>query len=108
MIYLVQIVALIIIIFALSRVYLRFKNNKSSIKEVIFWTTIWILIAIVVFLPQTMTYLARMLGVGRGVDVVIYLGLLVLVYWQFRNNARAEKIEQDISKIVRDIALKKK
>lgn len=108
MIYLVQIVAFIIIIFALSRVYLRFKSNKSSVKEVVFWTTVWILIAIVVFLPQTMSYLARMLGVGRGVDVVIYLALLILVYWQFRNNVRTEKIEQDISKIVREIALKKK
>lgn len=108
MIYLVQFVALIIIIFALSRVYLRFRANKSSVKELMFWTFVWILVAVVVFMPSTMSYFAKMLGVGRGVDVVIYLGLLVLVYWQFRSSARMEKIEQDISKVVREIALRKK
>ena len=55
-----------------------------------------------------MTSFANILGVGRGVDAVIYLALILLFYMQFKNYVKMEKIEQDVSKVVKEIALRKK
>jgi hypothetical protein len=44
--------------------------------------------------------------VGRGVDLVIYISVLILFYLIFRTLVRLDKIEKDITKIVREVALK--
>ena len=103
---LIQIIIIIFVLFALSRVLLRFKNNEITIKEFLFWLIFWIAVSITVLLPQTTSLLASWAGVGRGVDLVIYISIVALFYMIFRIFVRLEKIEQDITKIVREIGMK--
>lgn len=103
---LIQVFIIIFVLFALSRVLLRFKKNEITVKELLFWLIFWVAVSIAVLLPQTTSLLASWAGVGRGVDLVIYISVVVLFYVIFRIFVRLEKIEQDITKIVREVGLK--
>jgi hypothetical protein len=46
------------------------------------------------------------LGVGRGIDVLVYLSIILLFYSNFKQTERIEKLEKEITKLVREIAKK--
>lgn len=108
-----RILAIQVIIVALAAVVLggairRFSRREISLRRLAAWVVLWLAAAVVVLVPQTSERLAALLGVGRGVDVVIYLSIALLFYLQYRLFARLDKIERDITKIVREQALNKK
>lgn len=103
---LIQIIILIFIVFMLIKVVSRFKEGILTVKESIIWSIFWIMAAIVIARPSTTAILAKTLGIGRGVDVIIYLSIVLIFYLLFKIKVRTEKIEQEITKIVREQALK--
>ncbi|MFA5134756.1 MAG: DUF2304 family protein [Patescibacteria group bacterium] len=102
----IKILIILFTVFALSRVFLRFREKHVTLIEFLLWSVLWIGIAVAAVLPQTTTIIADMLGVGRGVDAVIYLALLVLFYGMFRLYVKMEHIEREITQIVRRVALR--
>lgn len=56
-------------------------------------------------MPQTTDVIASKLGVGRGVDVVIYVSLMVLFYVVFRLFIKIEEVEREITTLVRKLAI---
>jgi len=104
----IQIVGIAIAFFSLLMVLLRFKKKELTLREFILWGIFWIILGVFVVYPELMSRLARLFGVGRGVDIIIYLALILLFYLMFKINIRMERIEQDITKIVKEEALKKK
>ena len=103
----IQVIIIIFIVFALSRVLLRYRDGAITVKELLFWLVFWIAASVAVLLPQTTSFLANLVGVGRGVDLAIYVALVIIFYMMFRIFVRLEKIEQDITKVVREVGLKK-
>ncbi|MBU1148465.1 DUF2304 family protein [Patescibacteria group bacterium] len=102
----IQIILVIFILFALSRVVLRFRDKQITIGELIVWSIFWIAVVVVIILPNTTNWLANALGVGRGVDAVIYLAVIVVFYANFRLGVKIEHIQREITQIVRKQALK--
>lgn len=105
---LIKIVLVIFILFVVSKVAWRFKDKAISLQEFILWSIFWLGVGFVVIFPETTSLVANWLGVGRGVDLVIYISVLILFYLVFRVLVRLDKIESDVTKIVREIALNKK
>jgi len=103
---LIKIVLILFILFAVSKVALRYKDKVISLQEFILWTIFWLGVAFVIIFPEITSMVANWLGVGRGVDLVIYISILILFYLVFRALTRQDKIEKDITKVVREIALK--
>jgi len=64
--------------------------------------------SIAVLLPQTTVFLADFLGIWRGTDVAVYLSIVLIFYLIFRIFVKLEKIEKDITAIIREISLKDK
>ncbi|PIP17923.1 MAG: DUF2304 domain-containing protein [Parcubacteria group bacterium CG_4_10_14_0_8_um_filter_35_7] len=104
---LIQLIIILFIFFALWRVILRFKAKDLRARELVFWFIFWILVGVVVLLPETTSFVAERLGVGRGADVIIYFSIIVIFYIIFQIFIRLEHIERNIAKIVREIALEK-
>lgn len=103
-----QIIILIFILFALSRTVLQFRKSKLSLRSLIFWLIFWVAVGIVVILPDTTSRLAGLVGVTRGVDLVIYVAIVALFYLVFRILVKIESLEQDITSAVRQAALEEK
>lgn len=104
---LTQAIAAIFTIFALSRAYLRFKEKKLSSFAFIFWMAVWISGVIMVFNPAITNTIAFYLGIGRGVDVIMYFSIAIIFYLIFRIYIKIEDTQKQITELVRLISLKK-
>lgn len=102
----IQIILLIFLAFAISRVFLRFKDGILSFGTFLFWLAIFTLAVIAVIDPSFTTYIASRIGIERGTDVVIYLSLALLFYLVFRTNIFIENLREEITRLSREIALK--
>ena len=104
-----QLLALIIILFFLIRLVLQKKQGKINGNEFILWLVFWILAGMaVIFLKEIDRIVASLGFSGTGIEVLLYAGAAVLFYLVFRLRLRLEKIEKDITEIVRNIALNNK
>jgi len=103
---LIQIVGIIFALFALSRVVLQLKKRSMSFNEGLFWIFIWILVVVVLIFPEFTGYMANILGVGRGVDAIIYISIAILFYLIYRLYAKIDNLERQITHIVREIAIR--
>ena len=101
----IQIILVLFIFFALTRVILRLRDKIISPKMAIFWSAIWLAALTGVLLPKTTTELASIFGVGRGVDVIVYISLALLFYMVFRIYVMIQDVRQEITSIIRKVAL---
>lgn len=102
-----QAILIIFLLFAFSRVVLRFREGKVNFGMLVFWSGIWILASISVLQPDLTTFLAQKAGIGRGADAIIYLSLVLLFYLVYRTNVVIENLRQEITELTRIIALRK-
>lgn len=101
----IQILLSLFAVFAGVRVVGRYRAKELSGGMSGFWLVFWALVILAAWLPGTATYLANRLGVGRGADLVTYASLAALFYLNFRLLVRLGKMEREITKIVRKVAL---
>ncbi len=70
------------------------------------WLGLWIALLIAVLTPQITGVLAKILGVWRGTDAIVYLSIVLIFYLIFRIFVKLEKIDSDLTTIARKIALR--
>lgn len=105
----IQIVTVIIALFLLTRVGAKFKRKEITLKEALFWGILWFAVGVVVLYPRLTDQLASYIGLqtATGIDLVVYVAVGVVFYLVFRLFVRVERIERDITKIVRHCAIEK-
>ena len=103
----IKIFLLIFILFVLSRIFFRFRAGDITSRELTIWVIFWLLVALAVAVPQQTDTIAQFLGVSRGADLLVYLSILVLFFIVFKIIVKLEKIDKNITKIVRSTALDK-
>ncbi len=103
---LVQIVIVAFALFAALSAGRRYFKKELRAGPLLAWLLLWFAIVVAVIAPQTTELLARILGVGRGADVVIYLSIVALFYLMFRVLIRLEKMDRAITAAVRAVALR--
>lgn len=103
---LIQILITVFVLFAASRIALQYKNEHVGKWPLIFWLAIWTGALVVVYWPNGIDRLARIFGVGRGIDVLVYFGLILVFYLVYRIYIHMENLERQITKLVRHLALK--
>ncbi len=101
----IQIVLLIFTVFAVSRVFLRLREKVISTKTALFWILIWMAAIVGILLPKTTTKIASIFGVGRGVDVIVYISLALLFYLVFRIYVMIQDMRHEITSVIRKFAL---
>ena len=105
MLYLQILVSLCIVII-LFKLFKQRQASKISTKSFLLWIILWLIIAVVFWQPDTTSYLANLFGVQRGADLAIYVAIIVILYLLFRIFVRLNKIDSDITKLVREDAIK--
>src|SRR3989344_8784781 len=105
MIYL-QILVTIFIALILFKLFQQKQHNRISLASFLIWFILWLFVLLVFWQPDATSYLANILGIGRGADLVVYLSILVIFYLLFKIFVRLNKIDSDITKLVRADALK--
>jgi small membrane protein len=104
-----QAIALVIILFFVFRLFVLKKQDKVSGNEFIFWLVFWIIAAAGVIFVKDLDKLAAALGFSAsGIQIILYAAVAVLFYMNFRMRLKMEKMDKDLTKIVRELALNDK
>ncbi|MEK7125695.1 MAG: DUF2304 domain-containing protein [Patescibacteria group bacterium] len=104
----IQIITVITVIYLLSRIANQLRRKQITLKEALLWGLVWFGVGVVVLYPKLTDQLATYIGLqsAKGIDLVVYLAVGLVFYLVFRIFVRIERMEHDITKIVRQVALK--
>ncbi len=103
-----QIILFLIFIFLFFKTGLKWKKKELSFGETFGWSLIWFFGLVLTIKPDTASYFAKILGIGRGVDLAIYTALIILFYLHFTLIVRLEKTNREITRLTREKALEDK
>lgn len=86
------------------------KKQKTLLgnKATFFWVIFWLVLTLFVFWPNSTQILAEYIGIGRGVDLVIYVSIACIFYLVFRMNLKIEGLKRDLTEVVRKESLQEK
>ena len=102
-----QVLVIILAVLAILFVYSRFHKKKTSVNTFVLWTLLWIVLAIFAIIPESSSVLADIIGIGSGVNLVLIFGIIGAYYLIFRVYLRIEALDQNITELVRKIAIDK-
>ena len=106
---LIQIITIIVVLYLLTRIVNQLRRKQITLKEALLWSLLWFGVGVVVLYPKLTDQLAAYIGLqsAKGIDLVVYLAVALVFYLVFRIFVRIERMEHDITKIVRQVALNK-
>ena len=70
------------------------------------WGCLWIAAGIAIARPEITVTVAHALGIMRGADLVFYLAILGMFFGFFAVSIRLRKIDSEITRVVRELALR--
>ncbi len=101
----IKIIVSIFVLFAISRVWLRYRDGAIGIIGTSLWSLLWLAISWFVWWPSVSDFFAHTLGIGRGVDALVYISVVGLFYGMFRLYVKLEFIEHELTSLVRNLTL---
>lgn len=101
----IQIILSLFIIFVVFNVISRYRKKEITAHEFIFWIFFWALVLTAIVYPRSTDKIAKIVGVSRGADLLVYLSIFALFFIVFRIFVKIEKTEKNITKIIRKIAI---
>lgn len=103
----IQILLLIFFCFAIFKVINRFQAGELKKVSLVSWICFWLIAGVVVVIPNSTAYVATLVGIGRGADLVVYAALAIIFFVIFKLTVRIEGLNRDITKLTRKISLDK-
>lgn len=102
-----QDIGVLIGIIAIIAAVLRLRNGKMHLGTAVLWILIWLIVIWVSIFPNSTNMFANLTGIGRGLDVVLILGLIGGYYLIFKMYTMIENMDKEITLLVREIALQR-
>ena len=102
-----QIIITILVILSISLVIKKKLQNKLTFGQTSTWLIMWLIVLIVFWYPESTNYLASSLNIGRGADLIIYIAILIMFYMMFKMYLKMDKLNSDITKVVRKVGIEK-
>ncbi len=78
-----------------------------SLGMLLIWGIVWIVLIVFSIFPNATGFFTNLTGIGRGLDVILILGLIGCYYLIFRIYNMIENIEQEITHLAREMALQR-
>jgi len=100
-----RIILFLVSIIMIIRTSGSIREKEGRYWETLLWLGLWAFLGVIALVPELTSVVAQFFGVGRGVDLALYLAMLLVFYLIFRMYIRFERMERNITKIVRSIAL---
>ncbi len=103
----VQIIILLLVGILMIKLLLDLMGNKISNRKFVSWSFIWLSLGIIVIFPGIVFFFAELIGIERARDLSIYISIIILFYLLFKIGTKIEKIDQEITQLVKKLALEK-
>lgn len=84
------------------------RHNQQAVSGAVawLWTFGTVIGLVVTWYPDTASFIANVVGIGRGADLVVYLGIVFLFVLVFQLHVSHVRLERQLTKLVREEALK--
>lgn len=92
------------LLFALLSLVRALRNARGR-GAYLTWSLVWLLGCVAIYRPEITREVAVFLGIQRGADLVAYATTLTILTFLFYFQYRAQKHEQQVTLMVRRIAL---
>ena len=102
-----QIILSAIVLFILIKTFKSYRKKQMSSSFSIVWCLFWCAVLFVIYYPGFLSSIASMLGIGRGVDLAIYVSVICLFYLVYKLFIKIQSLERQITLLVRKLAVKK-
>lgn len=96
------------IIFIILRTYTSYAKKKLTKRFFLTWTTFWILSLGAILHPDLLSTIAKTVGIGRGVDLAVYLSIIIIFYLIYKIMVKQSNLDEKLTKLIRENAIKKK
>jgi len=103
---LIQLIIVIFTLFVASRMVKKIRKQEITLREFILWMAFWLVVAIAALLPKTADIVANFFGVERGSNLAVYISIITIFYLLFNIMVKLQEIEKNMTKIVRNAAIK--
>ncbi len=103
----IRLLVWIIGLLILYNIFIKFRKKEITFAWFSFWFLLWAGIIGLVSHAYIADRIASFigLGTGRGVELALFLAILIVLYLMFRLYLKINQIESQISEIVKHIAL---
>ncbi len=91
-----------------SAIYVLVKKRSSaaiSSRTLLVWSLLWLSAEAIVLFPDLSSYIADIVGIGRGADVVLYIAIILLFLMMLKLYIKVEKVSRDITLAIRAQAI---
>lgn len=100
-----QILVTAFLIGVLIRLVVAYRKLQINIVAFIFWIVLWMVGIFFVLYPDFSSFIARVFGIARGVDVVVYLSIILLFYFNYKLYLKITTLNKRIKKLNTYLAL---
>ena len=99
--------ALGVIFFFLFRLGLQLKRNHIPRGQFIFWLGFWLVGGVlVIYLKEIDLFVAQLGFSSSGIEILLYLAVVIIFYFIFRLRLKVERMENDLTILTRHISLR--
>lgn len=102
----IYIVAIILSVAILSNIFIKIKDKKLIINELIFWLLILTALVLISIFPEFSVKIAYFLGFKSGFEFFIALSILVILLFLFNIYKKIRLLEEKIFKLIENISIK--
>jgi hypothetical protein len=101
----IKILAICLALIGLRRLVVRVRRGAARPFELFFWALVFLGLGLVAFIPKQADALAQAIGVSSGFNALTFLAIAVLLLAVYRLLARTAQLEQEVTRLVRALAL---
>ncbi|RLE44990.1 hypothetical protein DRJ22_05195 [Candidatus Woesearchaeota archaeon] len=101
-----EIFVTVIGVLAILKSLVMLRKKKITVALSVFWILLWLLAIVAVDVPQVNSVVLSLLG--RDVSLLLFLNIIFLYYISLWLYLKINKNKEEITKLVREIALKEK
>ena len=101
-----RIIAAAFVLYVLFKCYRRYRQKHISTRRMLLWTVFWSGVLAVSWVPQVTDRISQQLGVEKGVHLAFFVAILLILYLLAMMYAHLEQTRQEITELVRLIALR--
>jgi len=102
-----QVLVAVIGFYFISRTILQFARKKRTVRSTAIWLFFWITLILFSLVPSMITEkIGEMLGFKDYVNAIIFIGLGILFLFVFYLSATLEKMEIQITELIRQLAIR--
>ncbi|MCC6580884.1 MAG: DUF2304 domain-containing protein [Phycisphaeraceae bacterium] len=96
----------VFVLMMIHRSVRRLREGHMSVPRFLGWMLLLLGVGVVSWYPMLSQRITEYLGIGRGVDLFFFLSILLMVFLVFNLAVRQEQSRQQITDLVRALALR--